>query len=186
MVVGHQDSHRPLSAMRRSTSTRAHHGQRICARCHQGEISRSQTAISVSHIHPRSTQSNPQFLDRPPMANPTPSDGVLRNGLSSQRQQPPPMQHSPFSYPPPAGNPQPPSQPPPGAIHSPQPRMPANIQGIQNPSPDWGMERPPAVQDPNRPSSRPSSFVNTNVNPSSRTSSESPHPYVPNGQHQQR
>ncbi|TBU30656.1 RhoGAP-domain-containing protein [Dichomitus squalens] len=135
---------------------------------------------------PRSTQSNPQFLDRPPMANPTPSDSVLRNGLSPQRQQPPPMQHSPFSYPPPTGNPQPTSQPSMGAIHSPQPRMPANMQGMQSPSPDWGMERPPGVQDPNRPSSRPSSFINTSVNPSSRTSSESPHPYVPNGQHQQR
>ncbi|KAI0741919.1 RhoGAP-domain-containing protein [Daedaleopsis nitida] len=136
---------------------------------------------------PRSTQSNPQFLDRPPMANQSPSDSLLRNG--HLRLQPPPMQHSPFSYPPPAGTPQSASQPALGAIHSPQPRMPANVQNMQNmqsmqsPSGDWQMERPPPVQDAGRSSSRPSSFINTST---SRTSSESPRPFAPNGQHQQR
>lgn len=96
-----------------------------------------------------------------------------------------------------------------GAILSPQPRAPANMQnmqsmqGMQSPSGEWAMDRPPPMQDPNRPSSRPSSFINNGGNMnynamnnggagsggnnpvSSRTSSESPHPFVPNG-HQQR
>ncbi|KAI0693199.1 RhoGAP-domain-containing protein [Cerioporus squamosus] len=147
----------------------------------------------------RSTQSNPQFLDRPPMTMPSNSDSMLRNGHPQPRTQAPPMQHSPFSYPAPGGPgngtpQQSASQPSISAIHSPQPRMPANVQNMQNmqnmqmqsPSTEWSMERPPPVQDPNggRPSSRPNSFINNNS--SSRTSSESPHPYLPNGQHQQR
>ncbi len=127
----------------------------------------------------RSAQSNPQFLDRPPMGTPSTSDSMLRNGQPQSRPQPPPIQHLPFPYPPPNGPPQSASQPAIGAILSPQPRMPANMQNMQSPGADWSMERPPPVQDPNRPSSRPSSYVN-----SSRTSSESPHPYQQNGQQQ--
>ncbi|KAH9893484.1 RhoGAP-domain-containing protein [Cubamyces lactineus] len=159
---------------------------------------------------PRSTQSNPQFLDRPQVSGSAPSDSVLRNGLPPARPQPPPIQHSPFSFPPPAGGPQSATQQNSmGAILSPQPRAPANMQnmqsmqGMQSPSGEWAMDRPPPMQDPNRPSSRPSSFINNGGNMnynamnnggagsggnnpvSSRTSSESPHPFVPNG-HQQR
>ncbi|KAI0328665.1 RhoGAP-domain-containing protein [Cubamyces sp. BRFM 1775] len=161
---------------------------------------------------PRSTQSNPQFLDRPQVSGSAPSDSVLRNGLPPTRPQPPPIQHSPFSFPPPAGGPQSATQQNSmGAILSPQPRAPANMQnmqsmqgmqqmqGLQSPSAEWAMDRPPPMQDPNRPSSRPSSFINNGGNMnyntmnngggnnpvSSRTSSESPHPFVPNG-HQQR
>ncbi|KAI0629290.1 RhoGAP-domain-containing protein [Trametes polyzona] len=162
---------------------------------------------------PRSTQSNPQFLDRPPIANSSPSDSLLRNGHPQSRPQPPPIQHSPFSFPPPANAPQSATQSSSmgGAILSPQPRAPANMQnmqnaqnmqGLQSPGAEWAMERPPPMmQDPNRPSSRPQSFVNTNMSgmnnmnmnmnsnsahPASRTSSESPHPFVPNGHPQQR
>ena len=131
------------------------------------------------------------------MANQTPSDSALRNGHPQARgPAPPPMQHSPFSYPAAgagAGTPQSASQPALGAILSPQPRVPPNMQGMQSPGTDWAamMERapPPAMQDATgmgmgmgRPASRPNSFVNA----SSRTSSESPRPYVGNGQPQVR
>ncbi|KAI0641959.1 RhoGAP-domain-containing protein [Trametes meyenii] len=144
---------------------------------------------------PRSTQSNPQFLDRPPLANQSPSDSMLRNGHPPSRSQPPPIPHSAFSYPPPGGAPLSATPTSIGAILSPQPRAPANMQNMQSPSAEWAMDRAPPppgpsssliMQDPNRPSSRPSSFINSanNHNGSSRTSSESPHPYVPNGQAQ--
>ncbi|KAH9935931.1 RhoGAP-domain-containing protein [Epithele typhae] len=75
---------------------------------------------------PRSTQSNPQFLDRPPLAALSPSDGLLRNGLpQAGRPQGSQLQHQPFSYP---GTPQSSSQPALGAILSPQPRMPATCR----------------------------------------------------------
>ena len=114
------------------------------------------------------------------MAGQSPSDSMLRNGHPQGRPQPS-MQHAPYPYPS-AGTPQSASQPALGAILSPQPRMPANMQGMQSPSTEWGMDRPPVVQDPNRPASRPSSFVNS----ASRTSSESPRPFAPNGQPQVR
>ncbi|KAH9847287.1 RhoGAP-domain-containing protein [Lenzites betulinus] len=133
---------------------------------------------------PRSTQSNPQFLERPPMGNPSQSESLLRNGHPQSRPQPPPIQHSPFSFPP-QGGPQSatPNQQSMSAILSPQPRAPANMQSMQsaqNPSTEWTqMERPPPMQDPHRPSSRPNSFVSSAM-PASRTSSESPRPYAPN------
>ena len=113
------------------------------------------------------------------MATQSPSDGLLRNGHPQGRPQPAPMQHSAFSYPA-AGTPQSASQPALGAILSPQPRIPANMQGMPSPGPEWALERPPAVQDPNRPSSQAFSGA------ASRTSSESPRPYATNGQPQPR
>lgn len=120
------------------------------------------------------------------MGNPSQSESLLRNGHPQSRPQPPPIQHSPFSFPPQGGGgPQSatPNQQSMGAILSPQPRAPANMQSMQsaqNPSTEWTqMERPPPMQDPHRPSSRPNSFVSSAM-PASRTSSESPRPYAPN------
>ncbi|KAI0820813.1 RhoGAP-domain-containing protein [Trametes gibbosa] len=134
-------------------------------------------AEDMRSMPPRSTQSNPQFLDRPPMGNPSPSESLLRNGHPQSRPQPPPIQHSAFSFPAPGGNgPQSatPNAQSMGSILSPQPRTPANMQNMQSPSTEWT-----PMQDQHRPSSRPSSFVNSNM-PSSRTSSEGPHPFASN------
>ncbi|KAH9945713.1 RhoGAP-domain-containing protein [Amylocystis lapponica] len=127
-------------------------------------------AEDMRSMPPRPQQG--QYLERPPMASPSPSESALRNGQAQPRSQPsaPPLQHAPFSYPgPPASSSQGMS-----SIHSPQPRPP----NVQTSGSEWTPpERPFAGQTPSRPSSRPNSFV-----VSSRSSGDGPPPsFIPNG-----
>ncbi|PCH44221.1 RhoGAP-domain-containing protein [Wolfiporia cocos MD-104 SS10] len=116
-------------------------------------------------------------IDRPPMVIASPSESQLRNGQTQPRSQTsaPPLQHSPYSYPPSNGAPAQLPQPQQGitAIHAPQPRAP-NVQASNE---DWvPPERQPYVgQVPSRPSSMSNSFM------PSRSSGEGAHPFVPNG-----
>ncbi|KZT10069.1 RhoGAP-domain-containing protein [Laetiporus sulphureus 93-53] len=150
-----------------------------------------------SRALPPRAQSNPQHMDRPPIPNPTSSDGNLRNGHPQPRHQgsAPPLQHAPFSYPapsPPNLSPQLASAPAPSmsqgslALHAPQPRAP-NVQANEEWAPP---ERQPFVgQVPSRPASM--ANLNANVNAGAfapvpvapRNSGDGPHPFgaIPNG-----
>ncbi|OCH93648.1 RhoGAP-domain-containing protein [Obba rivulosa] len=121
-------------------------------------------------------QSNPQFLERPPPPGSSSSASLTRSGSTHSRQPnaAPPLNHAPFSFPPPSG----PSSAPQSmmmAIHAPQPRAPS-VQTSEQWTPP---ERQPLVgQVPSRPVSRPDSLG------PSRSSGEGPHPFVPNGHSQ--
>lgn len=112
-----------------------------------------------------------QYGDRPAMANGVSSDSLIRNGQQQPRQQmsAPPLQHSPFSYPPPSSGM--------SAIHAPQPRAP----NVQSTSDDWTPpERQPYIgQVPSRPSSMSNSYV------PSRSSGEGSNPFAPPNGHSQ-
>lgn len=123
---------------------------------------------------PLRPQTNPQYQDRPPVANALPSDNQIRNGQPQQRQpSAPALQHSPFSYPLPSGAPPQPTSQAMTPIHAPQPQRPPQKEE------EWSSpERQPYTgQVPSRPASMANPY-------SARNSSEGAHPFLPNGRPQ--
>ncbi|KAL6304596.1 hypothetical protein BKA93DRAFT_269479 [Sparassis latifolia] len=106
---------------------------------------------------PPRAQSNHQYVDRPILGSPSPSENLIRNGQGqpTRQQTLPPLQHSSFSHSAPGGTSS--SSSLQAAIHAPQPRAPE----VQPSTSEWvPPERQPFIgQVPSRPSSRPNSFV---------------------------